>query len=101
MHMIQVVNFQMDHFEGTVHKLSCRIKFIVSYLESVLVLADSQALLITKLRQVRKQRQCLVCNYIFLSVNLYLVENQPGVNASTDDLILSYSLCGANALKVS
>lgn len=99
--MIQVVNFQMDYFEGTVHKLSCRIKFIVSYLESVLVLADSQALLITKLRQVRKQRQCLVCNYIFLSVNLYLVENQPGVNVSTDDLILSHSSCGANALKVS
>lgn len=91
----------MDNFEGTVHKLSCRLKFIVSHLESVLVLADSQALLITKLRQVRKQGQCLVCNYIFLSVNLYLVENQPGVNVSTDDLILSHSSCGANALKAS
>lgn len=64
-------------------------------------MTDSQALLITKLRQVRKWGQCLVCKSIFLSVNLYLVENQSGVNVSRDDLILCHSSCGVNALKAS
>lgn len=31
MHAIQVVNFQMDYFDVSVHKLSLRLKFIVTY----------------------------------------------------------------------
>lgn len=63
---------------------------------------DCQALLTTKHEAGEETgKQCLVCKSIFVSVNLYLVENQPGVNVPREDLILCHSLCGVNALKAS
>lgn len=88
MHTMLVINFQLDSFGVSVHKLSNKIKFSVSYSESDAVISDSQALF-TNLRKVGKQGQGLCCRCIFLLVlQRNWFKNQPGVNVSRGGLIL-------------
>lgn len=95
-HTMQV----MDCFDGPVHKLSYKLKPIVSYEWSVRVI--SQSLFITKLRhQTGAVFMLPIYLYFSAAANLYPVKNQPGVNVSREGLILCRSSCGISALKAS
>lgn len=99
-HTMQVIDFQLDCFNGSVHKLSYKLKFIVSYEWSVVVI--SQSLFITKLRpQTGAVFMLPIHRYFRAAANLYPVKNQPGVNVSGEGLILCCSSCGIRALKAS
>lgn len=99
-HTMQVIDFQLDCFDGFVHKLSYKLKFIVSYEWSVVVI--SQSLFITKLRhQTGAVFMLPIHPYFSAAANLYPVKNQPGVNVSGEGLILCCSSCGISALKAS
>lgn len=81
-HTMQVINFQLDCFDGSVHKLSYKLKFIVSCEWSVLVISQS---LFTKLRhQTGAVFMLPIHLYFSAAANLYPVKNQPGVNVSRE-----------------